>query len=499
MINFLTRYIKSLYFKKQFYKMAIDKNMFAPPESVRGMKSLDMRAFKKAVKIPVLEVKGEFPHFVKVLETVLIKMPKFTSFVDTASGRLYYIDPLKLPKESMSVEKLLEYVLGVTKSKNLIKLMCTSPVPPENCNLYSTELQITFDNYSYSSVLKSVLPEGSRTVSGWTHMGHILHLNLTDDLVRYKNVIGEVLLNKIPNVQMVINKTDSVDNFDNSYRSLAMEVIAGEGSTITSVRENGCTFEFNFAKVYWNSRLCQEHETMVAKIGKDDALYDVMAGVGPFCIPVAKSSGTKHILANDLNPSSYHWLNRNAVLNKVQTRFKSHNMDGFEFVKTVVRNHMLDLWCTSVFDGNIHILMNLPATAETFLRSFVGLYADLPPDNNIENFVAPIVHVYMFTKDQKQSSIRNRVAFYLNLVDELPNYDAEVTAMIQEVHENNRRNPSGSKVPPPKYGRKLGNKFKNDAVEIPGLNIEEIHFVRRVAPAKAMVRVKKYKLNIYHV
>ena len=43
---------------------------------------------------------------------------------------------------------------------------------------------------------------------------------------------------------------------------------------------------------------------------------DVFAGVGPFALPSAKKGSI--VYANDLNPSSYEWLNENVKLNKVK-------------------------------------------------------------------------------------------------------------------------------------------------------------------------------------
>lgn len=38
-----------------------------------------------------------------------------------------------------------------------------------------------------------------------------------------------------------------------------MELLAGEENYITVAKENGCNFEMDFSKVYWNSRLCKSY------------------------------------------------------------------------------------------------------------------------------------------------------------------------------------------------------------------------------------------------
>ncbi len=58
-----------------------------------------------------------------------------------------------------------------------------------------------------------------------------------------------------------------------------------------------------------------EHQRLVGLVKPGDVLFDVFAGIGPFAIPAAKKGCT--VLANDLNPESYRWLQYNIDLNKV--------------------------------------------------------------------------------------------------------------------------------------------------------------------------------------
>jgi len=67
--------------------------------------------------------------------------------------------------------------------------------------------------------------------------------------------------------------------------------------------------------VYWNSRLHTEHERLVKMFDANDAVCDVMAGIGPFAMPAAKKGCT--VYANDLNPVSYQYMVENKDLNKV--------------------------------------------------------------------------------------------------------------------------------------------------------------------------------------
>jgi len=124
-------------------------------------------------------------------------------------------------------------------------------------------------------------------------------------------------LDKNPQIRTVINKTDLVGT-QSEYRTFGYELLAGDPSLEVEVREQDCAFRFDYSKVYWNSRLNNEHERLVGLFHPGEAVCDVMAGVGPFAVP----AGAKKVFvwANDLNPESYASLKDAVVVNKVRTR-----------------------------------------------------------------------------------------------------------------------------------------------------------------------------------
>ena len=61
----------------------------------------------------------------------------------------------------------------------------------------------------------------------------IAHLNLREDSLPYKHVVGHIIYDKnFPRIQTVVNKLDSIDT---TFRFFKMEVIAGKEEFITSV------------------------------------------------------------------------------------------------------------------------------------------------------------------------------------------------------------------------------------------------------------------------
>jgi len=252
--------------------------------------------------------------------------------------------------------------------------------------------------------------------SGFSIVGHVAHLNLREQYLPYKHLVAEVLLDKNPAVKTVINKVDTVGE-ESEYRTFQYEVLAGPDDLNVEVSEEGCDWRFDYAQVYWNPRLQTEHRRLVAQFAAGEAVCDVMAGVGPFAIP----AGRRHVFAwaNDLNPASHASLADAIARNKVGGFVRAFHGDGRAFIRAAPAR----LWreparavilpakrpprssadpkaplpppttitCPRTF---AHFVMNLPASALTFLPAFVGVYAaaGIPQGEPL-----PKIHAYCFS------------------------------------------------------------------------------------------------------
>lgn len=196
-----------------------------------------------------------------------------------------------------------------------------------------------------------------------------------------------------PQIKTVVNKVNAIDE---TYRFFRMELLAGEDDMVATVKEHGCSFTFDFSKVYWNSRLQSEHKRLVDIFQKDEVICDMFAGVGPFAIPAAKKGCV--VYANDLNPESFAALVKNCEMNRVQKHVHCFNKDAREILK-----HLLQKDKNLYFD---HVIMNLPATAVDFLDVFRGLYSIVKPvamgdemgTGSESTAKLPRVHCYCFSK-----------------------------------------------------------------------------------------------------
>jgi len=337
--------------------------------------------------------------FTKVIKTQAIKFP--------ASQSSRYLKDYK------------EYLMNLEKTPNIPKdfkegdrkLLLLNPrytkddyanwpaalkslVDDNGYELVEYEVKLNYDDLTMQDILAEILPKDVTVPAGFETVGNIAHLNLRASQLPYKNVIGQVLLDKNSKIRTVVNKTEKLSNV---FRTPELEVIAGENQLDTELKEGGCTFKLNFEKVYWNSRLQTERDRILIKLNAGEVLCDMFCGIGPLSIRAAKKD--VYVLANDLNPDCYDFLKVNAKVNKVEKMIECYNMDAREFVKHIVLKKE-----PKVHFG--HVYMNLPMDAVEFLDVFTGLFKEASREVwNEENL--PVIYVNGFDTGKTPEEVNN--------------------------------------------------------------------------------------------
>lgn len=378
--------------------MSTENDMWKVPIN-RGMRDLDRTFFRKQVRLPSVcfacpKVIGQF---LKSCSHDVLTIPRIKPVQMTSEGKVVLLKESINPDDMSTVS---------SSTKDFLRNNGTSVLP--------YLLWIDYDYWTAEEILDAILPQGTgiETPSGFTTVGHIAHFNLRDDLLPFKYLIGQIILDKNKQLRTVVNKVNTIDT---EFRNFQMEVLAGEDDLITEQNESDCNFRFDFSKVYWNSRLQTEHKRLISKFMPGQAIADVFAGVGPFAIPAAKNQVIA--FANDLNPYSYESLRNNIKINRVQTLVHAYNRDGRSFIyeasydllalsrkktaakavpKKSSRKKLVDesssLPYPPVFS---HYVLNLPATAIQFLTAFRGLYSKLGIRGDEQ---LPLLHVHCFSK-----------------------------------------------------------------------------------------------------
>ncbi|VDN22753.1 unnamed protein product [Gongylonema pulchrum] len=172
-----------------------------------------------------------------------------------------------------------------------------------------TDSSARFDSYSLT------VHYDDWPVKGFAQIGHIVHVNLREELLPYKKVIGQILFDKIASCKTVVNKLDAIGH---KYRTFELDLLAGEANYETEVHEDKLRYQLNFKQVFYNPRLSTEHKRIVKKIGKRSILYDCCAGIGPFVLPAVRN-GAHHLSTE---------------------RLKMYNMDAALFISTALADDL---------------------------------------------------------------------------------------------------------------------------------------------------------------
>ena len=201
------------------------KMSIAPPLCVRGMTEWQPELFSTSVLIPCLRVGQEQVGAVrKPLESVSLKMVGLRpvqTCPDFPAKRLVLLSP-----------SLITMFKDIVKEPMTSECLKSLDISVKDFTVRSFDL--TVQNWTPHDLIKAILPEGEEGVSGFSIIGHIIHLNLKEHLEPFKDVIGEALL-LTKQIRTVVNKSSTIDN---TYRNFAMELLAGEGDFQVSCTVN---------------------------------------------------------------------------------------------------------------------------------------------------------------------------------------------------------------------------------------------------------------------
>ncbi|VDM48997.1 unnamed protein product [Toxocara canis] len=101
--------------------------------------------------------------------------------IPTTSNKCILFDPDQLDDKVRS--EILEAISNITN---------------QSVNFEERHLTLSYEDWSAKQCINAILPEGL-LFSGFSQVGHIVHVNLREELLPYKLAIGKILLEKINN------------------------------------------------------------------------------------------------------------------------------------------------------------------------------------------------------------------------------------------------------------------------------------------------------------
>lgn len=229
-------------------------------------------------------------------------------------------------------------------------------------------IRTSYDDFDTEEALRILIPDTPERPTSFETVGHIAHMNLRDEFLPFKEVIGQVIIDKNKHINVVVTK---VGTLSNEFRTFNMEIIGArtaDRSLVATVSENKMRLTVDYQKCYWNSRLSFERERLLQKFlfydTESTRLVDMCCGIGALACFAAREG--MEVFANDLNPDAIACAKKNAIANKVNPEF--HNIDAREFVRSLVKDGKLGESKTN------HVMINLPEIGIEFLDVFNGLF-----------------------------------------------------------------------------------------------------------------------------
>ena len=144
-------------------------------------------------------------------------------------------------------------------------------------------------------------------------VGDIAIVRLEEFKPREKKRIGEALLTELSNVNGVYEQVGGVEG---ELRLRSVRHLAGAKRTVTVHRENGCQFMVDIARCFFSPRLSTERLRIASQVRRNESVLNMFAGVGPFSIPIAKSSRAR-VTSCEINPFACKLHIENNRLNRV--------------------------------------------------------------------------------------------------------------------------------------------------------------------------------------
>jgi tRNA (guanine37-N1)-methyltransferase len=211
---------------------------------------------------------------------------------------------------------------------------------------------------SYQKLVEG-LPDAARALlpSSFDVIGHVLLVKLPDELRPFEKAIADALLRANgPRVRTVALD----EGVAGELRVRKLRVLAGEPGTATEHVEHGVRLRVDPAMCYFSPRLATERYRVAKLVRPGERVVDLMAGVGPFALVVAKHSEAERVDAVDLNEAAVAFARQNVGLNKAEGRVLVHHADARG-------------WAAAHPGAADRVITNLPHSAHAFLEAVLAV------------------------------------------------------------------------------------------------------------------------------
>ncbi len=185
-----------------------------------------------------------------------------------------------------------------------------------------TQKKTPFQKIQQNILEKAILPVELVPLlpRGWKRVGEIGILDLDSKLLPWKQEIGTIYLNHISELRTIVLKAGATTN---SIRKPNYEILAGERNPTTLHKELGCKFWINALNLVFSSGNHAERLHLTQITQENEKIIDMFACVGNLSIPIAVHNPATKIIAIEINPEAFQYLQQNIRENNIADRYKA--------------------------------------------------------------------------------------------------------------------------------------------------------------------------------
>ena len=154
--------------------------------------------------------------------------------------------------------------------------------------------------------LKHLLPRK------WELFGDVLVIRLPKSLDAYEAPVAQAYA-QVLNAKTVLRDVGGVTG---EFRTPVMRLLLGT-DTVTVHKENGVRFKFDARQIMFSSGNVDERIRVAGIPCDGEIVIDMFAGIGYFSIPIAVHQHPRRVLACEINPVAFGYLEDNIRLNSV--------------------------------------------------------------------------------------------------------------------------------------------------------------------------------------
>lgn len=170
----------------------------------------------------------------------------------------------------------------------------------------------------------------------WERLGRVLVLPLPPALEPWKARVSQAYA-EVLRCEAVLRDAGPIRG---AAREPEREVLWGEGTETVHV-EGGIRFAMDAARLMWSKGNVTERQRLPPLVRPGEVVVDLFAGLGYFSVPIAAKTQAAKVVGCEQNPVAFHYLQRNAALNKCEARLEPRLGDCREVAPRGVADRVL--------------------------------------------------------------------------------------------------------------------------------------------------------------